>query len=1656
MKQKLLYILLMITAMLGGNAEAWAQTTSYVLNISSQDELNTIETGPTLELSGPGSTLTFEACKSPASVNGLYIETSNDGSSWIESSEINVKANSINWKLQEIYNWTPYSYTIPNVNVRYIRFKTKTGATLTKYYKNIKVTRATTLATSISSIDFVPIAVNTSSTKQASISFNNTTYPQQVTGTCTNGYFTITSKSVDATGDTTIDVKYNPQQPGEHKGTVTLSMNGKEVSFTVFGASLATYNFSAQASPNNANYGSASASVDKATITSANASETATATFTATAKEGYEFVGWGTSADATSYESTSNPYRPTISNSAHATTATKTLYAIFRPVFKFSVAAEKIYDYGTVSATVTDKILGEPSATSLSTKATFTASPKTGATFEGWYSDKEHTQLVSKDATYTPTITNSTVGSTKNLTLYAWFKCNQALNWKNDIQDFNLIKGTTIDCSAVSDAGLAVTYKSSNPDVASVDENGVVTGNEASNDKVEITVSQGGNDEYNAAQALVRTFYVLQKLQAAFEVSGFSGNSPVMRVSETATITLSNVDGDFTFSSSDNTVVSISRNGNVLTLTALKAGNSKVTLAQPANATHNASSVEYNITVERHQGGLTVSLPETMKVGDTVKDFWNTSNNEVPVAVESSNSNVLSYADGTLSAVGEGTAVITVSQAETNKWAGESRQQTITVSKVANTLGVSIASLEAKVGSGIAVSFLNQNNTETPVIATITEQELSSDVNEGSEVISYANGIITAKNAGTAKITFSQEASAKYTAFASSIYEITVTKNANPISITLNGGNALSINLKYGATASLAYTSANTDTQCQVSRTSGNYTTLSGNTITAGNNAGTDIYVVAQAETHKYEEGYAMFSIRVNNTNEEVGYVLYDEKEYSHGTGAGVAHTYELSGPGDVLYYSARTDFWAIYYNLYVEYSADNSNWHQAQDNQSLSDTEYKDFSCAIPETARYVRFRFPDGGTLTKYVKNVKVPRKTYVRASADKTDLGTVFTGSTAQASFTVDYSTTNGGNIHVNSSNPNFVVSSEELAVSAHSDGTKTFKVTYTPNPAQLGEESALITISDLFYTQEITLKAVAAKKDNTLNVVGEQNLKVGDVVDNVYSAKNSDAELTVSISSEGVVNFDAASNRLTAIGEGSAVVTLFQNANDRFHGVTKTINVNVSKHANTLAMAIGENNLKVGEKTSVTLTDKNSDGALTATYSVDGIVEFKNGEIVALKAGTTRITITQAATVSHASVSQSFDMTVTKHDQTLQWDNDISGKDLELNVGQTLEANTATASSGLSVTYSSSNPAALSVDPATGKLTAISSGVNIIITATQAGNDMYNEASITRSFTVISKMEATVITSLSSSGTNELRIGGASVTIGCVTNIAEENFTVVGDDGVVTTKFEDNILTITPMKIGEVTITLTKAEDDSYYAINKTYHIQVLGASALLTPDESPVLEYNEYAEITLSRNFAEGHSTLALPFDTNISDFSDDSEAYAAQLSLVTYNKADGYTLYFKKVDAGNMIANQPYVIYLSSTKDSFIWTDVTINSVLPSDKLEGQGERFMGWTMRANYTPGVSMEGMYGIAGGKLRKGTAGSTINAYTAYFVPPTQTEARVRVAIMDDSGQATFINEVESEAKDAEQEIYTVDGKRVSGLQKGINIVRMKDGTVRKIWK
>lgn len=262
------------------------------------------------------------------------------------------------------------------------------------------------------------------------------------------------------------------------------------------------------------------------------------------------------------------------------------------------------------------------------------------------------------------------------------------------------------------------------------------------------------------------------------------------------------------------------------------------------------------------------------------------------------------------------------------------------------------------------------------------------------------------------------------------------------------------------------------------------------------------------------------------------------------------------------------------------------------------------------------------------------------------------------------------------------------------------------------------------------------------------------------------------------------------------------------------------------------------------------------------------------------------------------------------------------------------------------------------------------------------------------------------------------------------------------------------TLRALKPGPVSITASTSTDDRYYGYTATQTYTVTKEMILRQSDNCPLVTNVPYPSITLERTFFAGHNTLTLPFDTNISDFSSSEDAYAAQLSLVTLNSQDGYTLYFEIVDGGNMMANQPYVVNLPTVKESFVWENITVAEISPVTKTNEQ--RYQGWTMQGNYTRGFSMKGNYGIAGGKLSLGVAGSTINAYTAYFIPPTTQNIRTRVAILDEWGNATFIGEVKDGVLQTEEGIFGLDGVRQNELRKGVNIVKTKDGTVRKVLK
>ncbi len=328
---RILLLLALCTASL--KVCAWGETTSYVLNHPDEETLNTISTGEAMALSGPGATLTFQARKQTASSQGLYVEIStNGGSSWTELSYINSSLGT---------SYKTFTYDI-STNVTHIRFLTKFGSTLKKYYKDVKITRATTLSTSTTSLDFGTVTNRLSSTLNAAITYNNTTYDQQVTGTSTDPNFTVTPTTVGATGENqAVPVVFTPTSAGTHNATITLNMNGKSVSFQVTGVGQTTYYTRATASATEGGSAYVSfTSFDQATNTSATknsglttaASATTTAYYRAVPNQRYAFVGWKRNLSDATFASTDPNFQTpayTYNSESSGSPTVVTYYAVF-------------------------------------------------------------------------------------------------------------------------------------------------------------------------------------------------------------------------------------------------------------------------------------------------------------------------------------------------------------------------------------------------------------------------------------------------------------------------------------------------------------------------------------------------------------------------------------------------------------------------------------------------------------------------------------------------------------------------------------------------------------------------------------------------------------------------------------------------------------------------------------------------------------------------------------------------------------------------------------------------------------------------------------------------------------------------------------------------------------------------------------------------------------------------------------------------------------------------------------------------------------------------------------------------------------------------------------------------------------------------------
>lgn len=277
---------------------------------------------------------------------------------------------------------------------------------------------------------------------------------------------------------------------------------------------------------------------------------------------------------------------------------------------------------------------------------------------------------------------------------------------------------------------------------------------------------------------------------------------------------------------------------------------------------------------------------------------------------------------------------------------------------------------------------------------------------------------------------------------------------------------------------------------------------------------------------------------------------------------------------------------------------------------------------------------------------------------------------------------------------------------------------------------------------------------------------------------------------------------------------------------------------------------------------------------------------------------------------------------------------------------------------------------------------------------------------------------------------------------VTNL---NVSQEGNKTIYTGKQDITVLNNMPATV-DVTATV---ENDKMTAIipievmNGIMHVDVTFAPALVIDGQSAVsVENAGLHNVTISRTFPAGWSTICLPFATTTAAFGEEVKAQA-------FTSADVNGLNFTEVK--DLEANKPYLIYFKNGKDTPTYFGVEISSTTPVAVTYGD------FTFCGSYEA-MSMSGKYGVAdqgeGQKLMLGGANSTLGATRAYFIKKGAQPAEINLNLW---GDATGIDAVTNDAETFN--VYNLQGVMVrqnvntlNGLQKGIYIVNGKKVSVK----
>ena len=248
-------------------------------------------------------------------------------------------------------------------------------------------------------------------------------------------------------------------------------------------------------------------------------------------------------------------------------------------------------------------------------------------------------------------------------------------------------------------------------------------------------------------------------------------------------------------------------------------------------------------------------------------------------------------------------------------------------------------------------------------------------------------------------------------------------------------------------------------------------------------------------------------------------------------------------------------------------------------------------------------------------------------------------------------------------------------------------------------------------------------------------------------------------------------------------------------------------------------------------------------------------------------------------------------------------------------------------------------------------------------------------------------------------------------------------------------------------GTATIGAVGARDGVYNAEGgcwykaANFRLTYLGRELVLNEGETASFEDGFYTSVTLNRTVPEGKwCTIVFPFD--IPDVGE-WEVMKLISSEVINNVASMTFEGVSEVEAG-----VPYVVrqYLGSDVTQFSMTNIEVTSTL---KPIAEGVV----TFQPSYTVGTVPVGAFFLNNNTFYQAANDkNTLKAFRGYFTVDESAPVNGLQFIID--GEVTAIEGVNAETTEDIVAIYSLDGRRVESLVKGVNIVKLSNGKTRKV--